>query len=434
MKKATVIVAVLILLSAAVAFASGQGGESGRTEVITLSLYEYSDLADETDVKNTKILFDTFYAKFPDVRLEIEYGFDEPYHDKLQAMLVADQLADVMFLWPGKRTGTVTRSGKIKDLRPWIKGHEDEFAPIAMAAQGPNGEIYELPEQVTATHVMFTNEKLMKDLGLSFPKTHGELMSQGDKIKGARLIPIAMTNKSQWQMQSCFLSALTERAGGMDWYKRVIVGDNAAFTDAEFVNALKVIDELSKREMFSPGINQLDYGQALTQFETEEAVYYIDGGWRANNLVSELTDDQKPYMVLNTYPDIPNQKGTSGSTAAVAGTGYGMHSKLTGEKAEAAWNWIWFYSGPEGSKLRQGFGANPAYKLPTPADADPMIKKLVKFVGETPAGFVIDAVMDAEGMGVLHPAIQEMMLGKKTPQQVAQEYEAWVAANDTSRK
>jgi raffinose/stachyose/melibiose transport system substrate-binding protein len=47
---------------------------------------------------------------------------------------------------------------------------------------------------------------------------------------------------------------------------------------------------------------------------------------------------------------------------------------------------------------------------------------------------VIDAVMDGEGMGVLHPAIQEMMLGAKTPQQVATEYEKWVAANDTSRK
>jgi len=36
-------------------------------------------------------------------------------------------------------------------------------------------------------------------------------------------------------------------------------------------------------------------------------------------------------------------------------------------------------------------------------------------------------------MGILHPAIQEMMFGNKTPQQVADEYEAWVAANDSSR-
>jgi len=37
-------------------------------------------------------------------------------------------------------------------------------------------------------------------------------------------------------------------------------------------------------------------------------------------------------------------------------------------------------------------------------------------------------------MGVLQPALQEMILGAKTPQQVAEEYETWVAENDSARK
>ncbi len=433
MKKAIALVAVL-LLSAAFVFAGGQEEAVEEVGKVKLTMLAYKDLADPVEAANWQIVVDTFFATHPNIEIDIEYGFDEPFHNKLQAMFVADQLPDIMFLWPGKRTGQVTGSGKIKDLRPWLKGHEDEFAAIAVAAQGRGGEIYELPEQVTDCHVMYTNEKLMKELGLTFPKTHADLLAQGAKIRAQNLIPVAMTNKTQWQMQSCLLSALTERAGGMDWYDRVIVGDNASFADPEFVNALSVIDELAKEEMFSPGINQLDYGQALTSFVTEEAVYYIDGGWRANNMVGELTDEQKEYVEYKTYPDIPNQKGTSGSTASVAGTGYGMHSRLEGAEADAAWEWIWFYSGPVGSAIRQGFGANPAYKMPTPGKLDIMVKKLIKFVAETPAGYVIDAVMDAEGMGVLHPAIQEMMMGKKTPQQVAEEYEAWVAANDTSRK
>ena len=49
-------------------------------------------------------------------------------------------------------------------------------------------------------------------------------------------------------------------------------------------------------------------------------------------------------------------------------------------------------------------------------------------------GYVIDAKMDAEGMNVLHPGLQEMIFGEKTPQQVAEEYESWVAANDPARK
>ena len=49
-------------------------------------------------------------------------------------------------------------------------------------------------------------------------------------------------------------------------------------------------------------------------------------------------------------------------------------------------------------------------------------------------GSEIDAVMDAEGMSVLHAGLQEMIMGAKTPEQVAQEYEDWVAANDSNRK
>ncbi len=432
MKKLLTLLVVLFFLGNTL-FATGQK-EATKGGKITLSMYTYQDLSDPVTTKNWKVLLNKFKSEHPNIEFSIEYGFNEPYHNKLQAMLVADQLPDIIFLWPGKRTGKVTGSGKIKDLRPWLKGHEKEFASIAMAPQGKNGEIYELPEAVTATHVMYTNTKFLKQLGLSFPKTHAELLAQGAKIRAQNLIPIAMTNKSQWQMQSCLLSTLTERAGGMEWFKKAIKGEGASFADPEFVNALSVIDQLSKNQMFSPGINQLDYGQALTQFVNEKAVYYIDGGWRVNSLKQELTTAQKKYVVLNTYPDIPNQKGQSGSTSMVAGTGYGMNAKLTGAKADAAWQWIWFYSGPEGSKIRQANGAITAYKLPVPQNADILVKELTKFVSERPAGYVLDAVMDAEGIGVLQTGVQEMMLGRKTPKQVADEYEAWVAKNDSNRK
>ena len=400
---------------------------------IKLTMFEYQDLTDPVDVANFDELIAAFAAENPDIELDMEKLFDEAYHNKLQAMAVAGQIPDMLFLWPGKRTGLVTSKGLIKDLRPWIKGHEDKFAAGALNAQGPNGEIYELPEQMTSTHVMFTNEKLLKDLGLTFPKTLDELIAQGDVIREAGLIPIAMANKGGWQMQSCLLSALTERAGGLDWYDKAITGE-ASFTDPEFVNALTVIETLAKNDMFMPGINQADYGAGLTEFVNERAVYHIDGGWRVNNLVGELTEEQKPYIKLNTFPEIPNQKGQAGSTSMVAGTGYGMNADLEGEKAEAAWKWIWFYSGPVGSKIRQKNGAMTAYNLPANDDLDILIKALNTFIAETPSGYVIDDKMDAEGMAVLHAGLQELIMDAKTPKQVAQDYETWVAENDSNRK
>ena len=50
-------------------------------------------------------------------------------------------------------------------------------------------------------------------------------------------------------------------------------------------------------------------------------------------------------------------------------------------------------------------------------------------------GYVIDDKMDSEGVNnLLNPGIQAVMIGQKTPEQLAAEYEAWVAKNDSHRK
>lgn len=425
-------VLAIIALVGTVAFAGGQPEAAEDDGVITLQVQHYLDLADNVSAGNFQELVDAFHAANPDIRLEFDYLFNEPYHNKLQSSAIAGQLADIVFLWPGKRTGEVTGSGAIADLRPWINQMDAEFAPAALAPQGANGEIYELPEQVTATHVMFTNDRLLDELGLEFPETLEELLAQGEVIREAGYIPIAMDNGDGWQMQSTFLSALVDRTGGREWFDRARVGE-ASFSDPEFVEAVEVIQLLHDNEMFSPGINQAAYGDALTDFVLENAVYMIDGGWRTSNLVGEMTPEQHEYVSYNVFPALPNERGQSGSSAIVAGTGFGMNADLTEAEANAAWEWIYFFAGPEGSAIKAEQGWLPAVKIDLPEDSPMLTLKLADFLTSTPGGYVVDAVMDAEGMGVLHPLLQEMMFGNVTPQEVGDRYEAWVAANDSGR-
>lgn len=420
------------LLVAAGALFAGGDSEATADDGITLQAYHYLDLTNEITTSNWDELMMGWEAANPDITLEFEFLFNEPYHDKLQAMAVAGQLPDVMFLWPGKRTGYVTGAGLIKDLSPWVDEVADQFAPAAVAPQGPNGEMWELPEQVTATHVMFTNTQLLDELGLEFPSTLEELIAQGDTIRDAGYIPIAMDNGDGWQMQSTFLSALVARTGGRDWLDAARTG-SASFEDAEFVDALQVIVDLNDADMFSPGVNQAAYGEALTAFSTGQAVYLIDGGWRTNELVSLMPEDAYTYVDYNVFPALSSNEAIPESSAIIAGTGIGMNAELEGEIADAAWEWIYFFAGPVGSEIKAGQGWLPAVQIDLPSDIPPLLSQLAGFLNTTPGGYVIDGVMDAEGMGVLHPGIQEMMFGNKTPEQVAAEYEAWVAANDSSR-
>ena len=423
---------LIIAVSVGLAFAGGQPDAAEDDDVITLEVLHYLDLADSVSSENFFEVVDAFHEANPNISLEFDYLFNEPYHNKLQSSAIAGQLPDLMFLWPGKRTGDVTGSGVVKDLTPWVEPVADQFAPAAVAAQGPNGEIWELPEQVTATHVMFTNDRLLDELGLEFPETLEELIAQGEVIREAGYIPIAMDNGDGWQMQSCLLSALVERSGGKDWFNKAITGE-ASFSDPEFVNAVEVIQTLHENEMFSPGLNQAAYGQALTDFVNEQAVYFIDGGWRTSNLTGEMTEDQFEYVSYNVFPELPNEQGQAGSTAIVAGTGFGMNAELEGAVADAAWEWIYWFAGPEGSSIKAEQGWLPAVQIDLPETSPPLTLKLADFINSTPGGYVVDAVMDAEGMGVLHPLLQEMMFGDVSPQQVGDRYEEWVAANDSGR-
>ncbi|ADK81243.1 ABC transporter substrate-binding protein [Sediminispirochaeta smaragdinae] len=410
----------------------GEEATTQESDTITLSAYHYLDQTDKTTAPNFQALVEAFNKEYPNIKINFEFGYGEAYHTKLQTLAASGQLPDMMVVYPGKRTAYITSEGHVQDLRPWFSGHESEFASIALKPQGPNGEMWEIPEDISVTSIMYTNNKLLKELGLAFPKTLDELIAQGETIRKAGLIPISMANKDAWPMQSCLASMLAERTGGMEWFDKAVKGDGAGFDDDVFVHALEIINLLHEKEMFSPGINQLAYMQGLDDFVNERAVYFIDGGWMVNNMVGELSDEQKEYMSLESFPDIPNQKGESGSASGVAGTGFGMNSDLSGEKAEAAWKWIWFYSGPEGSAIRQRFGRLPAYTLKAPDDVDPMIKKLINYVGSIPMGYVLDSVVGAEGIGIFNNDLQEMMFGLTTPKDVASKLEEWVKENDRS--
>ena len=431
MKKTIILVLALVMVFAVFSLRPAQAAE--KIKLSLLAMIEAGTPA--ADVFHN-LYVPEFKKANPDIELEIEEMAHDPYQSKLQTIAVAKQIPDVILLYPGKRTGYVTAAGLVKDLRPWLKGKEDQFLPITMKPQGPNGEIWELPTRVTSTHVMYTNDKLLKQLGLSYPKTLDELVAQAEKIRAAGLIPLAMGNVEGWPMQSCLFSALTERAGGLAWFDKAIAGKGASFADPEFVNALNVIKTLADKKVFIDGVSQLDRPSALQQFVQEKAVYFLEGDWAITDFTKTLSAEQKEYVSLNVFPEIPNQKGQAGSQSGVPGTGYAMNANLDKAKAEAAWKWIWFQSGPAGSEIRiTNEGIVPAYKLPTPANVDPLLKKLLTFLADHPMTYVLDDKMDAEGMmNVINPGLQELTMGAISPEDLAKKYEAWAAANDSNRK
>ncbi len=426
--------AILLVLSLGACSGGGaKGGKLSADTKLTLTVYHQWDpsspegpMWDETVAAFNKL--------YPNIKIETEFAAGEPYHQKLQAMAVSGQLPDVMFLYAGKRTGYVTGNGLIKDLRPFLGEDSKKFLDAAMMPQGPKGEIYELPQNIDVAHVLYVNRPLQAKLGLKDPTSLEDLVAQAKTIRAAGLTPVSMGNKDPWVMNTFMLSELVERYGSTVWFDKAMKGE-AKFTDEPFVKALTDIKTLADQKVFSAGLNQLTYSQGFEEFMQGKAVYHVNGGWRVPTITTMKTAAEQADIGMISWPDVAGMASPSGSTIATPGNGFGMNAKLEGAKAQAAFAFIKFVSGEEGSDIAMKRGMLPAYKLDfSKYELAPITKDYLKFIDGRPMGYIVDAKMDGEGMSVLNPGIQEMTMGKKTPAEVAADYEAWVAANDSSRK
>ena len=423
-----------LLLSIIILMLALSCGKREKTEdgVVTLVGFRQIDVVDPRYQASLDIM-DAFEKSHTNIKIEWEFVSDEAYHQKFQAMTAAGSIPDIFTIYLGARTAYITDRGLVKDITPYIQDVKDEYNQNIWDAQGDNGEIYFVSPNLAVAHVMYVNTKILDELGLTFPKTHEELIAQGEIIRNAGYTPISFGNSADWVMNSLLLSALVSRYGGPEWFEKAMKGE-AKFTDANFVNALKIIDELQKNDMFTKGVNQVTHGIALEQFIQGNALYLIDAAYRVPVMKVAMTEEQLSTTDMKVYPAIQGETFPNSSTATL-GQGLGMSAELEDKKAEAAWEFISFDTGPLGSDIKMQYDTVNTYNLDmSKYDLDPLTKKYAAFIEETPMGHVIDAKMDAEGMGVLNPAIQEMLLGNKTPEEVASEYEAWVAENDSNRK
>jgi raffinose/stachyose/melibiose transport system substrate-binding protein len=433
MKKITL--ALLLLASlAALAFAGGGKQASGAGGATTLSVYHQMDLADP-QYEYWPVTLDAFAQKYPNIKLEFEYVSGEPFHDKFQTMAAAGDIPDLFTCYAGARSGYILNRGLVKDIRPFLT---DEFKSHYNASiwspQGPNGEIYIISPNMAVCTVIYVNTKLQQQLGLSTPRTLDEMIAQVPAIKQAGLTPLMFGNKGQWQAQSFLLSMLVDRTGGTAWFDRAKTG-TAKFTDPQFVNALAIIKQMVDTQLFPAGVNQLEGPEAWGAFVQGQAVYLLDAGWRVSALKGAASaSDYAGYNAI-AFPAVSGEV-TKGSSAATLGEAIAMNNKLTGAKAEAAWNFLSFIYGQEGSEILMKYGTVPTYKLDySKFDVDNLNKQYIELTNSQSMGYVIDAVMDGEGVNnLLNPGIQAVMMGSKTPAQLAGEYEAWVAANDSNRK
>ncbi|HQL34296.1 MAG TPA: carbohydrate ABC transporter substrate-binding protein, partial [Treponemataceae bacterium] len=147
---------VCVALSAAMVFAGGSSeAAASKDGKVTLKVLNYLDMTSANSADEITVLWEGFEKANPDIVLEREDLFNEPFHQKVEAYAAAGQLPDVIYAWPSGRSTTLHTKKLLKDLRPLLEkdGLVAKYNPLSLVPQG-GGYLGELPNGLTQTHVL----------------------------------------------------------------------------------------------------------------------------------------------------------------------------------------------------------------------------------------------------------------------------------------
>jgi raffinose/stachyose/melibiose transport system substrate-binding protein len=375
-------------------------------------------------------------AQKPDIDLQKEELFSEPYHQKFQAYVAAGTLPDVWYCWPSGRSEIVYDKHLAKDLSVLLgKDFLKNFAPTATNPKALGDSImpasqYQaiVPQSFTLTTAVYINTGLLKANGIAVPKTYADLKAMVPKLKAKGIAVMMLPDKDLWPAQSCLFSTISGRMLGDSYIDQVKAG-KAKFTDSGFVNALKVYQNLFKDGIIAAEDMNVGYSEGIGLFSAGKAAMYVDGDWRVGNYITDKTantalispaDQASSFDIIN-LPSLPGEKN-AGIVSGIAGVGYAISNALPSgsAKEKAAVKLVKYLYSPEVQKIRFEQGAYIPTLLGVTGDVEPLITKAAAYKNAvTKTSYVLDGVLDPSVVTPLNNGLQALGLGTGNPAKIA---------------
>ncbi|OHD72604.1 MAG: sugar ABC transporter substrate-binding protein [Spirochaetes bacterium RBG_16_67_19] len=418
MKKAALLLAGLLLLSAAVVLTAAP-----KVVVKTMA---YGDNSNPEGVNWLRIVA-AFEKANPDIDIDFELLYDEAYHQKVVARLAAGDAPHLAYMGADARWGAPWKEASQQfDHKPFMDSKYYDLKLIP--PMGPKGEIWEIPLGTSnITTVLYMNQKLVKSLGFTAPKTYQDIVAMVPAAKAKGLDVISIDGADGWAWGSCLMSSIIARmSGDPNWVSKAVAGKNK-FTDKVFVDSLDFIARMIKDGVIASKSVMVDYGANLSNFSNEKALFMIQGQWIAGSIENPEVADN---TVMMAWPKLPGEKAaTAGSVAAAISVGYGVTKAGAADPKvrDAALKFLqYFYSHEETTqRLRDGAIVAPVLKnFVVPDDLPGLVKQKVGLAQKAKNTEVIDAFLSGAPNDTLNAGMQKIASGQATAQQVAAEVEA----------
>lgn len=308
--------------------ATSEGDVDWTKEPITIDfIHGHSEEAEKTIVTSTAFreMVNIFKKNYPNVTINETVNSND-YNANILKLAAADNLPDVFsFLY--SQLDTMAGGGVVQDITGDVD--PDIYIDKLAGATYTDGKIYGLNMKFTDYNIVYYNEKMLNEAGLTeFPKTLEELLALDKYFDAKGIDLISLGNKGQWFAMNHFVNPIVYEICGPEWTESMINNDGKnKYTDESFIKALEYVKKLTP--VFNTDYNSQDDVWAVGWYCQGKSFCHVSGGWATNTIL--LHQEENPEVVDNTksaiWPSISGKEEDTHLVYASTET-YGMNHKI----------------------------------------------------------------------------------------------------------
>jgi len=367
------------------------------------------------------------------------YAPSDVYSQKVRAAAQGENLPDIFGVLGEKRVfASFIKAGYILDIAPYMDADAGSwrnsfFAKALAVNEFSAGNSYAVPPGVYGVPIdimtieMLYNKDLFIQLGLDPekpPQTFGEFLEIGRKLKSANLQGLVSGWGELW-MIDCFANNYAFNIMGKDKVLATIRGE-VPYTDPDWIKVLNLFQDLRDAGVLANGVVTMINKTAEQLFASGKAVFAFNGSWCVN-----VYKGMNPN--LNYAAFLPPKVSDEYPMAIWGGAGSSFMVNARGKFKEEAVKFLrWFSDEEQQAYLSSATNNLPANKQSAEDSLkiNALFAKAIDYATHPNAWDVSEFSMVIEAWD---KGIQSIILGEKTPVQVAAETQA-VKEREMARK
>ena len=354
----------------------------------------------------------------PDVRVNVQFMIGNSVEENIKPKVAARNLPALMSVNPNPYAAALAEQGVLADL-----GHTAAWGKLLPGLKSDwmtqNGKRFGIAGGVAAT-LMYYNKAMFAQAGIARPPTNfSEFLDACQRLRQAGFTPIVWNGGFPNILANgpfSFGFANNVIARTPDWKARIANGSLNLDTTrgADIFAKIKLV---AQRGFVQPGFMNTGYDEGVTMFTEGKVAMAFQGTWAAGRMMHGSG--------FQTGVFLPPWNDSGAAAVPVIGSETGFAVCETAHK-EAAIRFLEFIMGA-GFPIQQRQRQNIAPFAPAPGApaGDPQIAAYLDAVGRAPVtGSPYYSMLPANTIDMLHPLIQDVLVGTVSPRQAAHRLDA----------